>query len=221
MHDIGTETGRKMNGLEWRPRNEPTHLWPLDLWAKTIQWKKTAFLTNGSGSFDSQYVDKKQSEPFLSPCTNFKSKWIKDLHIKSDILIFYMGSFLGGSYKRVQEPQKQQSLDRVHLGLHPQSGGIADPQISEYFPHQKRACLQGVLRPPGLMCDLHFLSSVSLRHVTAGKPASRPHKQQFLAQGTFRPSSSARRQSWYSDFCAPLLSGENLPPVSALTTDRG
>jgi hypothetical protein len=24
--------------------------------------------------------------PFLSPCTKFKSKWIKDLHIKPDIL---------------------------------------------------------------------------------------------------------------------------------------
>ena len=27
-----------------------------------------------------------QIDPFLSPCTKLKSKWIKDLHIKPDIL---------------------------------------------------------------------------------------------------------------------------------------
>jgi hypothetical protein len=27
-----------------------------------------------------------QIDPFLSPCTKLKSKWIKDLHIKADIL---------------------------------------------------------------------------------------------------------------------------------------
>jgi hypothetical protein len=27
-----------------------------------------------------------QINPFLSPCTKLKSKWIKDLHIKSDTL---------------------------------------------------------------------------------------------------------------------------------------
>jgi hypothetical protein len=27
-----------------------------------------------------------QIDPFLSPCTKFKSKWIKDLHIKPETL---------------------------------------------------------------------------------------------------------------------------------------
>ena len=27
-----------------------------------------------------------QTDPFLSPCTKLKSKWIKDLHIKPDTL---------------------------------------------------------------------------------------------------------------------------------------
>jgi hypothetical protein len=27
-----------------------------------------------------------QIDPFLSPCTKLKSKWIKDLHIKPDTL---------------------------------------------------------------------------------------------------------------------------------------
>jgi hypothetical protein len=31
LHGIGTETGRKINGIELKNRNEPTHLWSLDL----------------------------------------------------------------------------------------------------------------------------------------------------------------------------------------------
>ena len=29
-----------------------------------------------------------ENDPFLSPCTKFKSKWIKELHIKSETLKF-------------------------------------------------------------------------------------------------------------------------------------
>jgi hypothetical protein len=36
--------------------------------------KKTAFSTNGAGSTGRMQID-----PFLSPCTKLKSKWIKDL----------------------------------------------------------------------------------------------------------------------------------------------
>jgi hypothetical protein len=52
-----------------------------------------------------------QIGPFLSPCTKFKSKWIKDLHIKPDTLklieenvgksLEHMGTgenFLNGKY---------------------------------------------------------------------------------------------------------------------------
>ena len=49
---------------------------------KPSSGKKTAFLTNGAGST----VEKKQTDPFLSPYTKLKSKWIKDLHIKPDTL---------------------------------------------------------------------------------------------------------------------------------------
>jgi hypothetical protein len=31
---------------------------------------------------------KKQIDPFLSPCTNLNTKWIKDLHIKPETLKF-------------------------------------------------------------------------------------------------------------------------------------
>jgi len=44
----------------------------------------TAFSANGAGSTGGQHVEECRS--ILSTCTKFKSKWIKDLHIKSDTL---------------------------------------------------------------------------------------------------------------------------------------
>ena len=44
--------------------------------------KKTAFSTNSAGSACRRI----QIDPFLSPCTKLKSKWIKGRHIKPDIL---------------------------------------------------------------------------------------------------------------------------------------
>jgi hypothetical protein len=42
-----------------------------------------AFSTNGTGSTSSFHV---RSDPFLSHCTKFKSRWIKELHIKPETL---------------------------------------------------------------------------------------------------------------------------------------
>jgi hypothetical protein len=54
---------------------------------KPCSGEKTAFSTDGSGSTGGQHVDQcKLIHSYLSPCTKLKSKWIKDLHIKSDIL---------------------------------------------------------------------------------------------------------------------------------------
>ena len=39
-----------------------------------------------------------QMDPFLSPCTKLKSKWIKDLHIKPDTLKL-IEKKLGKSFK--------------------------------------------------------------------------------------------------------------------------
>jgi hypothetical protein len=52
----------------------------FDKGAKTIQWKK-----------DSIYnwwlsCRRMQIDPFLSPCTKLKSKWIKNLHIRPETL---------------------------------------------------------------------------------------------------------------------------------------
>ena len=48
--------------------------------------KKTAFSTIGAGTTGGYPVEKMQFDPFLSPCTKVKSKWIKELHIKPEAL---------------------------------------------------------------------------------------------------------------------------------------
>ena len=57
----------------------------FDKGAKNIQRKKI-FLTNGAWINWRSACRKMQTDPFLSPCTKFKSKWIKDLHTKPDTL---------------------------------------------------------------------------------------------------------------------------------------
>jgi hypothetical protein len=58
----------------------------FDKEARTIQWKKDSILNKWCwfNWYGSQYVE--EIDPFLSPCTKLKSKWIKDLHIKPDTL---------------------------------------------------------------------------------------------------------------------------------------
>jgi hypothetical protein len=47
--------------------------------------KKTEFSTNGAGS-TWEKCRRMQIDPFLSPCTKIKPKWIKELHIKPGTL---------------------------------------------------------------------------------------------------------------------------------------
>jgi hypothetical protein len=54
--------------------------------AKTIQWKKDSIFNKWCW-FNWQLTCRRmQIDPFLSPCTKLKSKWIKNLHIKPDTL---------------------------------------------------------------------------------------------------------------------------------------
>ena len=46
--------------------------------------KKKAPSTNDAGPTGFWYVEKMKIDPYLSPCTKLKSKWIKDLNIKMD-----------------------------------------------------------------------------------------------------------------------------------------
>jgi hypothetical protein len=48
-----------------------------------IHRKKKTFSTNGAGLIGSI---RKQSDTYLPPCIKLKCKWIKDLHIKPDML---------------------------------------------------------------------------------------------------------------------------------------
>jgi hypothetical protein len=57
-----------------------------DKGAKTIQWKKDSNFNKWCWHNWQLLCRRMQIDPFLSPCTKFKSKWIKELHTKSETL---------------------------------------------------------------------------------------------------------------------------------------
>jgi hypothetical protein len=58
----------------------------FDKGAKTMQWEKDSIFNKWYWFNWRSVCRLMQIDPFLSPCTRLKSKWIKDLHIKSDTL---------------------------------------------------------------------------------------------------------------------------------------
>jgi hypothetical protein len=54
--------------------------------AKTIQWKKDSIFHKWCWHTWQLSCRRMQIDSFLSPCTKVKSKWIKELHIKPEIL---------------------------------------------------------------------------------------------------------------------------------------
>jgi len=60
--------------------------WIFDKVDTTIQWKKDNIFNKWCWFNWGSACRRMQIDPFLSPCTNLKSKWIKDLHIKPDTL---------------------------------------------------------------------------------------------------------------------------------------
>jgi hypothetical protein len=58
----------------------------FDKGAKTVQWKKDSISTNGVASTGGLSCRTMGIDPFLSPCTKLKSKLIKELHIKPEIM---------------------------------------------------------------------------------------------------------------------------------------
>jgi hypothetical protein len=88
----GTGTAKEVD--QWKRGEDPEinphsygHL-IFDKGAKTIQWKKDSIFNkwcwqNWQVSYTTMRID-----PFLSPRTKLKSKWIKDLHIKPETLKF-------------------------------------------------------------------------------------------------------------------------------------
>ena len=56
----------------------------FDKGAKTIQWKKDSIFNKWCWHNWLLSYRRMRIDPFLSPCTKIKSKWIKELHIKPD-----------------------------------------------------------------------------------------------------------------------------------------
>jgi hypothetical protein len=54
--------------------------------AKTIQWKKDSIFNKWCWLNWLLSCRRMLIDPFLSPCTELKSKWIKELHIKPETL---------------------------------------------------------------------------------------------------------------------------------------
>ena len=80
------ETGRKMNGIELKTQKR-THIYLIfGKGEKNIQWRKDSIFNKPCWINSRSTYRKMQIDPFLSPYTKFKSKWIKDLYIKPDIL---------------------------------------------------------------------------------------------------------------------------------------
>jgi hypothetical protein len=58
----------------------------FDKGVKTIQWKKDSISNKWCWHNWQLSHRRMQIDPFLSPCTKLKSKWIKDLHIIPETL---------------------------------------------------------------------------------------------------------------------------------------
>ena len=58
----------------------------FDKGAKTIQWKKDSIFNNWCWHNWLLSCRRMRIDPYLSPCTKVKSKWIKELHIKPETL---------------------------------------------------------------------------------------------------------------------------------------
>ena len=58
----------------------------FDKGAKTIQWKKDSIFNKWCWHNWRLSCRRMRIDPFLSPCTKLKSKWIKELHIKPETL---------------------------------------------------------------------------------------------------------------------------------------
>jgi hypothetical protein len=58
----------------------------FDKEAKTIQWKRESLFSKWHWFNRTAMCTRMETEPYLSPLTKLKSKWIKDVSIKPDTL---------------------------------------------------------------------------------------------------------------------------------------
>ena len=79
-------TGGPMKSNQ-RPGYQSTHLWTPDFWqAEIIKWKKESIFNKWCWHNWISACRRMQIDPYLSPCTKLKSKWIKDLNINPTTL---------------------------------------------------------------------------------------------------------------------------------------
>ena len=73
--------------LDRRPRYQSTHLWTLDFWqAKNTKWKKESIFNKWCWHNWISTCRRMKIDPYISPCTKLKSKWIKSFYIKPTTL---------------------------------------------------------------------------------------------------------------------------------------
>jgi hypothetical protein len=86
LHHLTKELALKQRSL-LGPNNPHTygHL-IFDKGTKTIQWKKDSIFNKWYWHNWQLSCRRMRTDPFLSPCTKLKSKWIKELHIKLETL---------------------------------------------------------------------------------------------------------------------------------------
>ena len=73
------------NRIEDPEKNTHRHL-IFDKYAKNIQWKKDSLFNKWCWANWKSVCREIKIDPYLPPCTKVKSKWIKDLNIKPDII---------------------------------------------------------------------------------------------------------------------------------------
>ena len=98
----------------------------FDKGAKTTQWKKDSIFNKWCWHNWRLSCRRMRIDPFLSPCTKLKSKWIKDLHIKPETRNFIeekVGKSLKGHSVKIPELNsnglcskiKNQQMDHIKL----------------------------------------------------------------------------------------------------------
>ena len=107
-----------INGIELKIQKQNhtlTDTWCLTKKPKIYNGKKKASSINAVGNWQS-IRRKMQVDPYLSPCTKLKSKWIKDLNIKPDTLNL-IEEKVGKSLKHISTKENFQNRTRVAQAL--------------------------------------------------------------------------------------------------------
>ena len=82
--DRQVDQWNRIEGLEMNPHTYDYLI--FDKGYKTVQWKRDSIFNKWCWHNWRLSCRKIWIDPFLSPCIKLKSKWIKDLHIKTETL---------------------------------------------------------------------------------------------------------------------------------------